>query len=80
MPNDTAMDSDERIVVESKQGSPPGTTVTGSGGHSDPDHEVNRNPHNGIRVQTDLHIESSDETGGGAERMTDYNQFQGSIV
>ncbi|KAL8729618.1 MAG: hypothetical protein Q9181_004933 [Wetmoreana brouardii] len=60
MPNDTAMDSDERIVVESKQGQalvPPATATGGlplhrSGG--DQSHDA------GIRVQTDLHVESSE--------------------
>ncbi|KAL8721224.1 MAG: hypothetical protein Q9225_002036 [Loekoesia sp. 1 TL-2023] len=80
MPNDTAMDSDERIIVEPKQESPPGATVIGTEGRSGPNLEVNRNPHNGIRVQTDLHIESCDETRGGAKRINDYNQFQGSRV
>ncbi|KAL8663695.1 MAG: hypothetical protein Q9202_003641 [Teloschistes flavicans] len=78
MPNDTAMDSDERIVVEGKE----------EGGRGDgDDHQMGRARYGegwgerrdrGIRVQTDLHVESSDGdagasgvgvgVGGGGER------------
>ncbi|KAL9004278.1 MAG: hypothetical protein Q9188_002913 [Gyalolechia gomerana] len=73
MPNDTAMDSDERIVVEPKQDQ----ESTGTAFH----HGDDRNQENGIRVQTDLHIESSSgETQSQAERRNDYTRFQDSKV
>ncbi|KAL9606526.1 MAG: hypothetical protein Q9179_000312 [Wetmoreana sp. 5 TL-2023] len=60
MPNDTAMDSDERIVVESKQGQALVPSATASGGlppyHSGGD----QNRDAGIRVQTDLHFQQED--------------------
>ena len=83
MPNDTAMDSDERIVVESKQDHhpPPGFTASGPGGRSD--YNLGRSPPNHdnvIRVQTDLHVESFDESRSENQRRHDHDQFQISRV
>lgn len=64
MPNDTAMDSDERIVVEGKEeGGFGGVGVGryGEGRFGGGMGGLGRD--RGIRVQTDLHVESSE--GGG---------------
>ncbi|KAL8991299.1 MAG: hypothetical protein Q9169_007899 [Polycauliona sp. 2 TL-2023] len=79
MPNDTAMDSDERIVVDSKQesGMPPSVVSNdtlpsySSGG--------GRQHNTGIRVQTDLHIESSNDVENGVNRHTNYHRFSDSM-
>ncbi|KAI4247586.1 MAG: hypothetical protein L6R42_009593, partial [Xanthoria sp. 1 TBL-2021] len=79
MPNDTAMDSDERIVVDSKQesGMPPiivsNDTLAGSVNGGGRQHNT------GIRVQTDLHIESSDDVDDGASRKNNYHRFSDSM-
>lgn len=79
MPNDTAMDSDERIIVEAKQDQE--STGNGGGGYPGYHPTDNRNQENGIRVQTDLHIESCSETQSQAERRNnDYSRFQDSKV
>ncbi|KAI4129421.1 MAG: hypothetical protein LQ338_002261 [Usnochroma carphineum] len=82
VPNDTAMDSDERIVMEPKQELPrPPSAATCSRGHLDPSHNGgNRTPNNGIRIQTDLHIESSDGDGQAVDRGNGYHHFLGSKV
>ncbi|KAL8885014.1 MAG: hypothetical protein Q9215_007063 [Flavoplaca cf. flavocitrina] len=78
MPNDTAMDSDERIVVDSKQesGMPPSVvsndTLPAYGNGGGRQHDTS------IRVQTDLHIESSDDVDG-AGRKNDYHRFSDSM-
>ncbi|KAL8811563.1 MAG: hypothetical protein Q9200_001706 [Gallowayella weberi] len=76
MPNDTAMDSDERIVVEPKHALGNGTAATGGlpgypRGGAPADNA-------GIRVQTDLHIESSDDLVNGGGRRNDYHRFSDS--
>ncbi|KAL8706687.1 MAG: hypothetical protein Q9201_000321 [Fulgogasparrea decipioides] len=75
MPNDTAMDSDERIVVESKQGQALVPSATASGGlppyHSGGD----QNRDAGIRVQTDLHVESSEGAAVTADTRHDWTRY-----
>lgn len=78
MPNDTAMDSDERIVVEPKQDQEP--AGTGGGGYHGYNTGEGRNEENRIRVQTDLRIESCSETQSQAERRNDYTRFHDSKV
>ncbi|KAL8646179.1 MAG: hypothetical protein Q9210_006283 [Variospora velana] len=76
MPNDTAMDSDEQFVVEPKvEHTQPPSTATGSVGRFDFNHGADRSHDRGIRVQTDLHIESSESTGQAMDRGNDYHQF-----
>ncbi|KAL8717247.1 MAG: hypothetical protein Q9181_008345, partial [Wetmoreana brouardii] len=80
MPNDTAMDSDERIVVESKQGQalvPPATATGGLPLHrsdGDQSHDA------GIRVQTDLHVESSEGVADAAGTRHDWTRYPNSRV
>ncbi|KAL8944129.1 MAG: hypothetical protein Q9216_000634 [Gyalolechia sp. 2 TL-2023] len=79
MPNDTAMDSDERIVIEPKQDQE--STGKSGGGHPGYHQGDERNQDNGIRVQTDLHVESSSgETRSQAEDRNDYTRFGDSKV
>ncbi|KAL8853680.1 MAG: hypothetical protein Q9221_001491, partial [Calogaya cf. arnoldii] len=76
MPNDTAMDSDERIVVDSKTGMPPNVVSN----DTLPSYNGGSRQHNtGIRVQTDLHIESSDDVDDGASRKNNYHRFSDSM-
>lgn len=74
MPNDTAMDSDEQFVLESKveHTQPPSTDSVGK---FDFNQGGDRSHDGGIRVQTDLHIESSESTGQAMDRGNDYHQF-----
>ncbi|KAI4148663.1 MAG: hypothetical protein L6R39_002733 [Caloplaca ligustica] len=74
MPNDTAMDSDERIIVEPKQEQqiPMPSTAFGDGGRFDPLQGRDGHRDTGIRVQTDLHIESSDSDGNAMDRGHHY--------
>ncbi|KAL8684838.1 MAG: hypothetical protein Q9218_008111 [Villophora microphyllina] len=62
MPNDTAMDSDERIVVEGKEEGrfAPAAVLADVGSPPKYQHGRGLNGDSGIRVQTDLHVESSD--------------------
>ncbi|KAL8798893.1 MAG: hypothetical protein Q9182_006293 [Xanthomendoza sp. 2 TL-2023] len=78
MPNDTAMDSDERIVVEPKNSLGNGTAATGGL----PGYARGGTPAEtaGIRVQTDLHVESSDDLVNGGGRRNDYHRFSDSRV
>ncbi|KAL8922041.1 MAG: hypothetical protein Q9172_003724 [Xanthocarpia lactea] len=79
MPNDTAMDSDERIIVEKKEEHAAGIDAVANGGLSPPKYAHGREPHqnSGIRVQTDLHIESSNDVED-AGRKSDYHRFSDS--
>ncbi|KAL8831735.1 MAG: hypothetical protein Q9170_005165 [Blastenia crenularia] len=80
MPNDTAMDSDERIVIEPKQEHEQGSTAISNGNRPAYTYGGDRNPETGIRVQTDLHVESSREPQVEVGRRNDYDQFQASRV
>ncbi|KAL8919051.1 MAG: hypothetical protein Q9208_007017 [Pyrenodesmia sp. 3 TL-2023] len=81
MPNDTAMDSDERIIVEPKQESTqPSAATDGGPGAFDFNHGRDTQHDHGIRVQTDLHIESSDSAGQAFDRGNEYHQFPESRV
>lgn len=81
MPNDTAMDSDDRIIVEPKQESTqPSAATDGGPGAFDFNHGRDTRHDHGIRVQTDLHIESSDSAGQGLDRGNEYHQFPESRV
>lgn len=76
MPNDTAMESDEQFVVEPKvETTQPPSTATGSIGQFDFNSGGGRSHDHGIRVQTDLHIESSEGTGQAVDRGNDYHHF-----
>ncbi|KAI4110389.1 MAG: hypothetical protein LQ345_007004 [Seirophora villosa] len=76
MPNDTAMESDEQFVVEPKvETTQPPSTATGSTGQFDFNSGGGRSHDHGIRVQTDLHIESSEGTGQAVDRGNDYHHF-----
>ncbi|KAI4096053.1 MAG: hypothetical protein LQ339_007069 [Xanthoria mediterranea] len=79
MPNDTAMDSDERIVVDSKQESGPPPIVLSNDTLPGAVHGGGRQHNTGIRVQTDLHIESSDDVDDGASRKNPYHRFSDSM-
>lgn len=81
MPNDTAMDSDERIIVEPKQEPTQPSTATGGPPDAfDFNQGHDRHHDQGIRVQTDLHIESSDGAGQAFDKGNDYHQFPRSRV
>ncbi|KAL8949014.1 MAG: hypothetical protein Q9183_007639, partial [Haloplaca sp. 2 TL-2023] len=60
MPNDTAMDSDERIVVESKQEQAMGSMAMANRGSANYSRTDVQGSNPGIRVQTELRVESVD--------------------
>lgn len=76
MPNDTAMGSDERIVVEPKNTL--GPDMEANGGLPEYNDGGDAQENGGIRVQTDLHIESSDEVDAEGGRKNDYHRFSDS--
>ncbi|KAL8685889.1 MAG: hypothetical protein Q9224_005626, partial [Gallowayella concinna] len=78
VPNDTAMDSDERIIVEPKHTLRNGMAATG--GLPGYPHREPLTENTGIRVQTDLHIESSDDLEDGGGRRNNYHRFSDSRV
>ncbi|KAL8769247.1 MAG: hypothetical protein Q9209_004748 [Squamulea sp. 1 TL-2023] len=77
MPNDTAMDSDERIIVDPKQ--QPTVSLNGIANDGLPEyaHGGHMHQNSGIRVQTDLHIESSDDVED-IGRRSNYHRFSDS--
>ncbi|KAL8732281.1 MAG: hypothetical protein Q9166_002853 [cf. Caloplaca sp. 2 TL-2023] len=78
MPNDTAMDSDERIIMEPKQEALPGAIELANGGPPGYAQRAAPQPTEGIRVQTDLHIESSDGVNGDIGKANNYHRFSDS--
>ncbi|KAL8948264.1 MAG: hypothetical protein Q9222_005535 [Ikaeria aurantiellina] len=81
MPNDTAMDSDERIVVEPKHAPASIVARIVDGNHPDHIYGADRSRDAGIRVDTELRVESCDGRGDDEmARRNDYNGFAQSRV
>ena len=75
MPNDTAMDSDERIVVEPKADPEVGPIGTADGGYGHVSRHRDESNATGIRVQTVLSVESSKEYDENPQGKNNYHNF-----
>lgn len=75
MPNDTAMGSDERIVVEPKQEHGTGPTMMADGGPPEYYRGGVQNHEPGIRVETELRVETSDGSSNVGDRGNEYHTF-----
>ncbi|KAL8868865.1 MAG: hypothetical protein Q9174_004703 [Haloplaca sp. 1 TL-2023] len=76
MPNDSAMDSDERIVVASKQEQGLGSMAVADRGSANYSGQDVPGSDPGIRVQTELRVESSSGRNSPGQRGNEYDIFR----